>query len=135
MKPRAYPLLLSVLLAAGAAGAQGTSPPAQTRSATRVQPAKPATPSPRAAAAPMPTTPDQRPPAPVPVRGAARTQEAATPAAKKPAPTSSAQAKVYDRAGRLLPGMQAAGPNRVLDTRTGRYHDTVPMGDGQRIVR
>lgn len=42
-------------------------------------------------------------------------------------------AKVYDRNGRALTGMEQVGPNRVRDTRTGRYYDTVPMGDGQRI--
>lgn len=42
--------------------------------------------------------------------------------------------RVYDRNGRPLQGMKPAGPGRVLDTRTGRYHDTVPSGDGQRIT-
>lgn len=42
---------------------------------------------------------------------------------------------VYDRNGRLLQGMQPAGPNRVLDTKTGRYYDAVPAGDGMRVVR
>lgn len=41
---------------------------------------------------------------------------------------------VYDGKGRVLQGMQPAGPDRVLDVRTGRYHRTVPSGDGQRIV-
>ncbi len=42
--------------------------------------------------------------------------------------------RVYDRNGRPLQGMKAAGPGRVLDTRTGRYHDTVPSADGQRLT-
>ncbi len=48
-------------------------------------------------------------------------------------PATTAPLKVYDRNGRIVPGMQQAGPNRVLDTRTGRYYDAVPSGDGQRI--
>lgn len=48
-------------------------------------------------------------------------------------PTTTAPAKVYDRHGRIVPGMKQVGPNRVLDTRTGRYYDAVPSGDGQRI--
>lgn len=42
--------------------------------------------------------------------------------------------RVYDNQGRVLTGMKAAGSNRVLDTGTGRYYDTVPSGDGQRVV-
>lgn len=41
---------------------------------------------------------------------------------------------VYDREGKPVNGMRQTGPNRVLDTRTGRYYSTVPSGDGQRIV-
>jgi hypothetical protein len=41
--------------------------------------------------------------------------------------------RVYGRTGQLLHGMKQAGPNRVLDTRTGRYYDAVPSGDGVRI--
>ena len=48
-------------------------------------------------------------------------------------PATTAPPKVYDRHGRIVPGMKQAGPNRVLDTRTGRYYDAVPTGDGQRI--
>jgi hypothetical protein len=48
-------------------------------------------------------------------------------------PATTAPPKVYDRHGRIVPGMKQAGPNRVLDTRTGRYYDAVPSGDGQRI--
>lgn len=46
-----------------------------------------------------------------------------------------AQVPVYDQQGRRLNGMRPAGPGRVMDTRTGRYHDTVPSGDGVRVVR
>ena len=52
-----------------------------------------------------------------------------------PAKPQTAQVPVYDQEGRRLNGMRPAGPGRVMDTRTGRYHDTVPSGDGQRIVR
>jgi hypothetical protein len=48
-------------------------------------------------------------------------------------PATTAPVKVYDRHGRIVPGMKQVGPNRVLDTRTGRYYDAVPSGDGQRI--
>ena len=60
-----------------------------------------------------------------------------TPAPARPAqPTSrpAAALPVYDRNGRRLEGMRQAGPGRVMDTRTGRYYDTTPSGDGQRIV-
>lgn len=56
----------------------------------------------------------------------------------QPAPARNASApvlKLYDRQGRVLNGYKQVTPNRVLDVRTGRYHDTTPMGDGQRIVR
>ena len=43
--------------------------------------------------------------------------------------------KVYDRNGRIVPGVRPAGPNRVFDSRTGRYYDSVPAGDGQQIKR
>lgn len=43
------------------------------------------------------------------------------------------QSKVYDRHGRIIPGARQVGPNRVLDTRTGRYYDSLPSADGQQI--
>lgn len=63
------------------------------------------------------------------------------PAKAKPSPANGVDAagadrrpvKLYDRSGRLIPGAVQVGPNRVLDTRSGRYHSTVPSGDGQRI--
>ncbi len=61
------------------------------------------------------------------------TQPASTAApVKQPA---ARQRPVYDEQGRRVEGMRQAGANRVQDTRTGRYHDTVPSGDGQRIVK
>jgi hypothetical protein len=41
---------------------------------------------------------------------------------------------VYNRNGQPINGMRQAGANRVLDTRTGRYYDTVPSGVGQQVV-
>lgn len=76
------------------------------------------------AAGPAPQRPDHpdRGPAQTPVAPAGSQVPASTP-------------MVYDRNGRLLQGMQPAGPNRVLDTKTGRYYDAVPAGDGMRVVR
>jgi len=55
------------------------------------------------------------------------------PAQALPAPRTTAPARVYDREGRIIPGVQQAGPNRVFDSRTGRYHDSVPQGADSRI--
>ncbi|HBP02210.1 MAG TPA: classical arabinogalactan protein 4, partial [Stenotrophomonas sp.] len=63
-----------------------------------------------------------------PIRSTGPAQIAPTPA-PKPAD------KVYDRNGRIVPGVRPAGPNRVFDSRTGRYYDSVPAGDGQQIKR
>lgn len=43
------------------------------------------------------------------------------------------QPKVYDRHGRIIPGAKPAGPNRVFDSRTGRYYDAIPSGQGQQV--
>ncbi len=56
------------------------------------------------------------------------------PAAAPAKPPVAARPVVYDSQGRRVHGVRQAGPNRVLDERTGRYHATVPSGDGQRIV-
>ena len=55
------------------------------------------------------------------------------PAQVAPAPAPKPADKVYDRNGRIIPGVRPAGPNRVFDSRTGRYYDSVPQGDGQQI--
>jgi hypothetical protein len=135
---------LFVITVADAQSLSDTTPATQTRSTTRVEPVKapapstspaaPITPTSRSLVSPMPTTLQPPPQPPVPVRGASRSQDADGPTTAQPLPANT-QVKVYDRNGRLIPGMKAAGANRVLDTRTGRYHDTVPIGDGQRIVR
>ncbi len=41
---------------------------------------------------------------------------------------------VYDSNGQPANHLQQTSPNRVLDTRTNRYYDTVPSGTGQRVV-
>ncbi|UYB51833.1 hypothetical protein OCJ37_17960 [Xanthomonas sp. AM6] len=136
LMPRLWLLSLCALSPALAA-AQSLQPapksPTATRQATTVQPA-PAPVSTRPAqtapTAPIPSGLGQRAqPAPIPQQGPSRP---AAPASTSPA-TTPAQAKVYDRRGRLIPGAVQAGPNRVLDTRSGRYYSTVPSGDGQRI--
>lgn len=66
-------------------------------------------------------------------RNPAKTQSKST-SESRTTTHSAANAKVYDRQGQLLRGYKQVGPNRVLDTRTGRYHDTAQMGDGQRLL-
>jgi hypothetical protein len=53
----------------------------------------------------------------------------------RPITQPAAQRPVYDERGQRMNGMRQAGENRVMDTRTGRYYDTVPSADGQRIVK
>ncbi|CAD0362612.1 hypothetical protein ABQZ69_02760 [Xanthomonas sp. WHRI 8391] len=130
-------LLCGLLAIAGAAVAQSAT---TTRSSNTLQPITtptPAQPTPRAAqpapgTSPVPSQLGQRPSAPtIPTRGPAQTPVA--PAGSQVLPASAPM--VYDRNGRLLQGMQPAGANRVLDTKTGRYYDAVPAGDGMRVVR
>ncbi|ATS53124.1 hypothetical protein XAP3CFBP6996_012560 [Xanthomonas citri pv. fuscans CFBP 6996] len=125
-------VLLCVLLTmTGAVAAQSAT---TTRSSTTLQPITTPTPrtlQPAPSAAPVPSQLGQRPVAPsIPTHGPAQTPIA--PAGSQVAPT---KPMVYDRNGRLLQGMQPAGANRVLDTKTGRYYDAVPAGDGMRVVR
>ncbi len=101
--------------------------PTQAPQSTPVQPA----PADRLSARPAPVTaptqtPQQLRTHPIQSQGPAQVQPFTPPATTAPA-------KVYDRHGRIVPGMKQVGPNRVLDTRTGRYYDAVPSGDGQRI--
>lgn len=113
--------------------------PTQTRSTTRVI-SPPPPPPPRQVdtprtVSPPPTMPtslgqrDQPPPIQAPAPRTPRRDD--DDGARR---IGAEQAKVYDRNGRELSGMEQAGPNRVRDTRTGRYYDTMPMGDGQRIT-
>ncbi|MEA5122714.1 hypothetical protein [Xanthomonas floridensis] len=132
-------MLAGLLGMAGAALAQSAT---STRSSNTLQPiatpapAQPKVTPPRAlqpsnTLSPVPSQLSQRPAAPsIPTRG-----PAGTPVAPAGSEVPTATPMVYDRNGRLLQGMQPAGPNRVLDTKTGRYYDAVPAGDGMRVVR
>lgn len=97
-----------------------------------VAPPRPVQPTPTMT--PVPSQLGQRPNAPtiptIPTRGPAQ-----TPVAPAGSQVPASTPMVYDRNGRLLQGMQPAGPNRVLDTKTGRYYDAVPAGEGMRVVR
>ncbi|WMJ67684.1 classical arabinogalactan protein 4 [Stenotrophomonas sp. 24(2023)] len=119
-------LLLALL--PGLALAQIAAPPSPTatRSTTTVAPAPVATPPPGSAPAPVqgPLPSPVLPRQPIPSSGPAK--PVAPPARTLPD-------KVYDRDGRIVPGMKAVGPNRVLDTNTGRYYDSIPQGNGQQI--
>lgn len=138
-KPLATAIALVCFTASLPAAAQ-IGPPTQTRSTTQVIPPPPPPPPPPRQVEPARSVP---PPA-MPTSLSQRQQAAPVQAPQKPV-TSSKQgddntqrigatpAKVYDRNGRELHGMEQAGANRVRDSRTGRYYDTVPMGDGQRI--
>ncbi len=130
-------LLLGALLLPTLALAQIASPssPTCTRGATTVTPpaAQPVPAQPPRPVQPSPPSPVQAPrplmnppPASGPIRSTGPAQIA-------PPPTSTAPAKVYDRDGRIIPGVRPAGQNRVFDSRTGRYHDSVPQGTDSRI--
>ncbi|UKE69122.1 hypothetical protein K8O61_17015 [Xanthomonas cerealis pv. cerealis] len=121
----AIALLLPALASAQSLNSAPPSPTAS-RQATTLQSA------PANRAAPVSSSLDDRPQSPQSL--------AHKPAKAKPAPANGANAgaarrpvKLYDRGGRLIPGALQVGPNRVLDTRSGRYYSTVPSGDGQRI--
>ncbi|MDG2525195.1 classical arabinogalactan protein 4 [Stenotrophomonas sp. HITSZ_GD] len=140
--PNKKPLVVAmslVWLAASLPAAAQVVDPTQTRSTTRVVVPPPPPPPPRPIDTPRPTPPpgmptrlDQRDtPAPIqaPVQRAPQRDNDDDGARR----IGAQPAKVYDRNGRELSGMEQAGPNRVRDTRTGKYYDTVPSGDGQRI--
>lgn len=122
MKPT-LPLLLIALLPALALAQVPTADPTATRSTTTVAPA-PVVPPPQAARPQPQVLPSPQPAQPIRSTGPAQVAPASAP---KPAD------KVYDRNGRIVPGVRPAGPNRVFDSRTGRYYDSVPQGDGQQI--
>lgn len=107
-----------VVLAASPVAAQVPLPgsPVQTRSTTQV--AAPA----RSVSAARAATPVQ-----ARARGSGR-DPTATALAEAP------YVSVRDARGRRLPGMRQAGDGRVQDSRSGRYYDTVPDGDGQRLL-
>lgn len=125
-------LLLAGLLLPALASAQLVSPssPTATRGATTLS-----TPPPQPARPPQPVAPQPvqaprliatPPPAAGPIRSTGPAQVVAPPA-------STAPAKVYDRNGRIIPGVKPAGPSRVFDSRTGRYYDSVPQGTDSKI--
>jgi hypothetical protein len=138
--PNKKPLVVAISLLCLAASLPATAQvvdPTQTRSTTRVVSPPPPPPprqvdTPRPVSPPpsMPTSLGQREQAPPIQAPAPRTPRKDDDGARR---IGAESAKVYDRNGRELSGMEQAGPNRVRDTRTGRYYDTVPMGDGQRI--
>jgi hypothetical protein len=136
-RPRRLAAALLVLLPLTAAAQIGPPPkPTATRPVVAPQP----TPT------PLPTLVQ---PAPVdslsgqmaPVKSSAQTQQqlrthpiqSKGPSQPAPMQGPAVQGKVYDRHGRIIPGARQVSPNRVLDTRTGRYYDSLPSGDGQQI--
>ena len=136
--PRMKPLVVAiamVCLTHGVTAAAQIADPTKTRSTTQIAPPPPPPPvrqidPVRPPPPTIPSTLGQRDQVP-PVKSSPQTT---VPAAQGTAPRIGATpAKVYDRNGRALNGMEQAGPNRVRDTNTGRYYNTVPTGDGQRI--
>ncbi|MBD7922442.1 hypothetical protein [Xanthomonas bonasiae] len=130
MHPSLIRLAAIALLAPALATAQSLNPAPSSPTATRQSTALESAPVPKAA--PVRSSLDDRP--------ASSQSPAHKPAKAKPAPANGANAaadrrpvKLYDRGGRVIPGAVQVGPNRVLDTRSGRYYSTVPSGDGQRI--
>ncbi|MFC3657926.1 hypothetical protein FZ025_06170 [Xanthomonas hyacinthi] len=130
MHPSLMRMAAIALLAPALATAQSLNPAPASPTATRQATTLESAPAPKAA--PLPSSLDDRP--------QSSQSSAHTPAKAKPSPANGANAatdwrpvKLYDRRGRLIPGAVQVGPNRVLDTRRGRYHRTVPSGDGQRI--
>lgn len=136
--------LLSLVLLAPMGAAQSLDPaprsPTATRQATALKPPPAPATLPAPATSPIPSGAGQRAqPAPIPQQGPAQPSPSplgnTAPSAAKPAqPAVRTPSKVYDRSGRLVPGAVQVAPNRVLDTRTGRYYNTLPSGDGQRIA-
>ncbi|HEY0333046.1 MAG TPA: hypothetical protein VGC74_04960 [Stenotrophomonas sp.] len=93
----------------------------------------PVTPAP---SGPIPSKLGQRA-APTPIQANKPTQSTNSPAPSQDDPArriGTTPARVYGSNGLPVVGMEQAGPNRVRDSRTGRYYDTKPTGDGQRIV-
>jgi len=135
------PLLVIGLMGAAclafaqAVAAQVAAPtsPTATRSGSTLSPVPRTTPPTPPVTQPVPARPAQpvvRPTIRPPVDGPIRSDG---PAQVVPAPRTTAPAKVYDRDGRIIPGVRPAGQNRVFDSRTGRYHDSVPQGADSRI--
>lgn len=132
-------MLCLPLLAALPAGAQQLNQP------NRSQPARPATSATQSSsnrlAPPAPTQrdavssdPAQRDQAPkISDKGPALDAERPVQPASA-TPQSSTPLRVTDARGRLVNGAVPVGQNQVMDPRTGRVYNTVPNGNGQRIV-
>jgi hypothetical protein len=127
------------LLVALSAGAQQLSQP---RQITPVKPLSSTAPQrsikPQAAPA---TTPSQSVASDPAQRSQAPSISAKGPAsdADKPVQAASTQPqsgplRVTDGSGKLVSGAVQIGPNRVMDPTTGRSYNTIPDGNGQRIV-
>ncbi|MBB5941786.1 hypothetical protein [Xanthomonas sp. 3307] len=143
---RLLPCVAIALLVPALAAAQSLQPvpgaPAGNRDANTLQSAPPPAPSVASrlderapasttapSAAPVPSNLDDR-------QGKTRHTRPASPAVPAAAvadPSARRPVRLYDRSGQVIPGAMQVGPNRALDTRTGRYYDTVPSGDGVRI--
>lgn len=124
MKPRLV-LLLSALVPLLAQAQVPTGSPTATRSSATVAP-PPVAPPPQASRPQPQVLPSPQP---------AQRIRSTGPAQVTPTPAPALPDKVYDRNGRIVPGVKPVGPNRVFDSRTGRYYDSVPTGDGQQIKR
>lgn len=136
-RPRPLAAALLVLLPLTAAAQIGPPPkPTATRPVVAPQP----TPTPL----PIPVQPapaDSLSGQMAPVKSSSQTQQqlrthpiqSKGPSQPAPMQGPAVQGKVYDRYGRIVPGARQVSPNRVLDTRTGRYYDSIPSGDGQQI--
>lgn len=133
-------MLCLPLLAALPAAAQQLNQP------NKIQPAKPATSATQSSsnklAPPAPTQrdavssdPGQRNQAPkISDKGPAVDAERPTQPAGA-TPKSTTPVRVTDARGRLVSGAVPVGQNQVMDPKTGRVYNTVPDGDGQRIVQ
>lgn len=132
IKPMVLLLLVPLVAAAGVASPQAreTSQPNARIESVQVRP--------KAPPARVPSELSARPrqeiavpaagPSPVSPRpGAPKADEAAPPA-------RNASVKVYDSAGRPIPGAVQVGPNRVYDPGSGRYYTARPRGDDLQIV-
>ena len=122
MKPT-LPLLLIALMPALAQAQVPTADPTATRGATRV--------------APPPVAPRHKRPG-----RSRRCCRLRSPRSRssRPVRPRSRPPRHRSRPTRSMTATAAswgppAGPNRVFDSRTGRYYDSVPAGDGQQIKR
>ncbi len=126
------------LLVALSAGAQQLNQPRQ------ITPVKPLSSTPQSTSKPQvapATTPSQSVASDPSQRSQAPSISAKGPAldAAKPVQSASTQPqsgplRVTDARGQLVSGAVQIGPNQVMDPTTGRSYNTIPDGNGQRIV-